>query len=441
MQHSYPSKISPENEIPGLTPIIHPSMTKILILTAYYRPEMIASSFLDDNRYEAFVRNGFELCIHTPVPCRGVSDEVRKEYGRKRRETEYDGMATVHRFGLLREGKNPVGRAVRYTLCCVRLMVRGAFAKDADLLYAVSTPPILGAAAAVVKKIKRIPFIYNLQDIFPDSLAGTGLTSKGSLLWRIGRRIENFTYRNADKIVVISEDFKRNIMAKGVPQSKIEVVYNWVDENAVVPVKRSNNQLIARYGLDRDKFYVTYCGNIGLTQNMSMLMEAAEELLPYPDIQFIMIGEGAYKKEMERMVAERGLDNVRMLPFQPYEDISHVFSLGDVGLVISKPGVGENSVPSKTWSIMSAARPVLASFDENSLKNIIETNQAGIFTPAGDKAAFIKAILFLYQNPKAGESYGENGRNFILGNLTREAGTSKYVEILKQFAKHHSQNE
>lgn len=97
--------------------------------------------------------------------------------------------------------------------------------------------------AVFIKKCRKIPFVYNLQDIFPDSLVGTGMTKKGSFLWRIGRIIENFTYRNADKIIVISEDFKRNIMAKGVPEEKIEVIYNWIDENEVVPIAKDVNPL------------------------------------------------------------------------------------------------------------------------------------------------------------------------------------------------------
>ena len=245
--------------------------------------------------------------------------------------------------------------------------------------------------------------------------------------------IENFTYRNADKIIVISEDFKRNIMAKGVPEDKIEVIYNWVDEQAVVDVPREQNVLFDRYGLDRSKFYITYSGNIGLTQNMDMLLDVADELrVSHPDIRFVLIGEGAYKAEVERMVKERGLDNVTMLPFQPYEDISHVFSLGDAGLVISKPGVGANSVPSKTWSIMSASRPVLANFDENELKDIIASANCGIFTPAGDKEAFKESIVRLYDDRNLAKQQGANGRTFVMANLTKAVGTAKYVAVLKE---------
>ena len=407
-------------------------MPEILILSAYYKPEAIASSYLDDNRDEAFVQNGFHVYVHTPTPCRGIPRTVRQEYKQKRCETLYDGKLHIRRFRLFGEGRNPVFRALRYTLCCIKLFNRRIATKHGDVLFAGSTPPILGATAALVKKFRHIPFIYALQDIFPDSLVSTGLTRQGSLLWRIGQRLENFTYRNADKIIVISDDFKRNIISKGVPEYKIAVIYNWVDEKAVIPIAREANRLITRYGLDKDKFYVTYCGNIGLTQNMDMLLEVAKELKSYNDIMFILIGEGVYINELTKKTADYRLDNIKILPFQPYEDISHVFSLGDVGLVISKPGVGANSVPSKTWNIMSAGRPVLASFDENSLKDIVEQHEIGLFTKAGDKQAFIEALLFFYNHKDETRDFGKNGRQFILDNLTRKAGTSSYVNTIRQ---------
>ena len=145
----------------------------------------------------------------------------------------------------------------------------------------------------------------------------------------------------------------------------------------------------------------------------------------------VLVGEGAYKKQVEEIVARDGLTNVTMLPFQPYEDISYVFSLGDAGLVISKPGVGANSVPSKTWSIMSASRPVLANFDENELKDILAGNECGIFTKAGDKEAFKQSIISLFENRELCRRYGRNGRQFVMDNLTREVGTQKYVEVIK----------
>lgn len=208
---------------------------KILFLPAYFHPEQAASPYLGENRNKAFADAGYNMVVYTPIPTRGITEDVREEYKNKKYETLFDGKMIVHRFNLIWEKKNPVLRAWRYTMSCIKQFCKGVFAKDArscDLMFISSTPPIQGAMAALVKKCRRdhIPFIYNLQDIFPDSLVGTGLAKKDGLLWKIGRVIENFTYRNADKIIVISQDFKRNIMAKGVPEEKIEVIYNWVDE-------------------------------------------------------------------------------------------------------------------------------------------------------------------------------------------------------------------
>ena len=390
---------------------------------------------MEENRYQAFSDAGFKTIVYAARPQRGLSEEEYQEYKHKKLEMMYNEGVEVHRFAMYREGKNPVFRALRYFLISVIQFWKGVWTKDIDLIYVASTPPTQGALAALVKKFKRVPFVYNLQDIFPDSLAGTDLAKKGGMLWKIGRVIENFTYRNADKIIVISEDFKKNIMAKGVPEEKIVVVYNWVDQNAVMDIPRSENKLFDKYGLDRSKFYITYNGNIGLTQNMDMLLEVAKALEANEDIQFVLVGNGAYLEQVQQIIKDRNIGNVTLIPFQPYEDISHVFSLGDVSLVISKPGVGANSVPSKTWSIMSASRPVLANFDENELKTIIERNNCGIFTKAGDKVAFTDALLKLYNDRELCREMGKNGRQFVMDNLTREIGTSKYVEVIKSLEK------
>ena len=411
---------------------------RILYLPAYFTPEKAASSYLGENRNQAFADAGFETITFTPIPCRGISKDIRREYSSKehRLEKMYDDKMVVHRFPLFSEGKNPVLRALRYSICWIVQFHKALWTKKIDCIYLASTPPIQGLIGSWAGRIRKIPFVYNLQDVFPDSLVGTSLTKKGGFLWRVGRWIENVTYKGADKIIVISEDFKKNIMAKGVPDEKIVVIYNWVDEEAVVDVPRSENKLFPKYDLDPSKFYITYSGNIGLTQNMDMLLEVMDELkTEAPDVCLVLIGEGAYKKQVESIVAAKNLTNVAMLPFQPYEDISHVFSLGDAGLVISKPGVGANSVPSKTWSIMSASRPVLANFDENELKVIIADHRCGIFTKAGDKEAFKSSILELYHNPELCKEYGRNGRQFVMDNLTKEVGTKKYVDVIKSFEK------
>lgn len=402
-------------------------MMKAIFPCSYYLPETAASLYITDNIVHACADNNIEVDLYTPTPTRSVPEGAKW----KREERQVNGLLRIHRFHLYGEGKNPLLRTLRYLLGEF-ILLHYCMWKRYDVAFIDSTSPIQGLKMPLIKWLKRKPTIYNVQDVFPDSLVGTGLTTKGSLIWKIGRIVEKITYKYSDKIIVISEDFKKNLLAKGVPEDKIVVVYNWVDQNAVVDIPREKNKLFDKYNIDREKFYIEYSGNIGLTQNMDMLLEVMKELkTTHPDIGLVLVGEGAYKAQVEEIVKRDDLTNVTMIPFQPYEDISHVLSLGDAGLVISKPGVGANSVPSKTWSIMSASRPVLANFDENELKDILVGNECGIFTKAGEKDAFKRSIIKLYENRDLCKEYGRNGRQFVMDNLTREVGTQKYVDVIK----------
>ena len=296
----------------------------------------------------------------------------------------------------------------------------------------------------------NIPILVDLKSSTKSTLTTEGLPSSWGMLEdakaQIKKALDNLmtnktvfviahrlsTIYTADKIIVISEDFKKNIMAKGVPEEKIELVYNWVNENQVVNVDRKDNILFDKYNLDRDKFYICYSGNVGYTQNMDMLVNVAKSLQDNENIGFVIIGEGAYKSKLEELVKENNLTNITLLPFQDYSDISHVFSLGDAGLIISKKGVGTNSVPSKTWSIMSASRPVLASFDKGSeLDRIVTENSLGVCVEADDADALKNTILELCSKKEELQKMGSNGREFILKNLTTEIGTSKVINVLK----------
>ena len=410
---------------------------KVLYCPAYFFPEQAASSSLNDQRNQAFADAGFDTVVYVPTPCRGISREERRTYCSKahRHEKMYDGKMLVNRFSMYPEGKNPILRALRYSLCWLKQLNRGLFEKNVDCIYIASTPPIQGVLGGMLKKNKKVPFVYNLQDIFPDSLVGTGMTHKESFLWKIGRRIENFTYRNADKIIVISQDFKRNIMAKGVPEEKIEVIYNWVDENAIVPVKEEDNELFEEFGISRDKFRVVYAGNLGNAQNIEIIVDAARRLKDNQKIEFVIFGKGGLEDEIKQTKAKEQLNNLTILPLQPYDRVAKVYGLGNLCIVACKPGFGGAAMPSKTWSIMSSGRAVLANFDEGELKEIVENNHCGAFTKAGDLESFVSTIEKLSQHPEQCAEMGEKGRQFILDNLTRAVGTQKYVNVIKSVVK------
>lgn len=403
---------------------------KVLQLTGYFLPEKAASIYLVENRLEAFANEGFDMVIHASRPTRGLSDEEYAEYKNKE-EMMYDGKLRVHRFAMYREGKNPVLRAMRYSFNWIIQLWYGLTEKNVDCVYLESTPPIQGLLGSLLKIFRNIPFVYCLQDIFPDSLAGTSLAKRGGLLWKIGRVIEDFTYKHADKIIVISEDFKKNIMAKGVPEEKIEVVYNWVDENAVVPVAKEDNPLFDEFGISRDKFHVVYAGNLGNAQNIDVIIDAANVLKEENDVEFVIFGTGGLKDQFVAKVNDLKLDNVKFFPLQPMERVSQVYGLGDVCVVSCKPGLGGAAMPSKMLSIMSAGRAVVASFDKGELTYILENHKCGMYAPAGDADAFAEMIKHLSQNRDECKTMGDNARKLILQKFTKAYGTSRYVEIIK----------
>lgn len=411
---------------------------KILEIPGYFYPEQMSSTQMDDDRYRAFAKVGIETELYAATPTRNVTVDVRREYKKKRLEKMYDGQMTVHRYSLYREGKNPLLRAFRYLLQCIKQFNIALFAKDArtcDLIFTGSTPPIKGAMVALVKKFRKIKFVYNLHDIFPDSLVGSGLAKQGGFLWKIGRVIENFTYCNADKIIVISEDFKRNIMEKGVQEDKIVVVYNWVDTEKIKPVVKEENPLYDEFGISKDKFNVVYAGNLGNAQNVMLLVEAAKKLKDDDSVQIIIFGTGGIEQELKNAVIENNLKNVKLLPLQPMERVPYVYGVGDVCVVACKEGLGGSAMPSKTWTIMSCGKTVLANFDEGELKHIIEDNNCGVFTKAGDVDAFVDAIKELKKQESKCEELGKNGRAFVLKNLNKDICTQKYVEVIKSFEK------
>lgn len=397
---------------------------------AYYTPEVAAGIYIIDHILEACAKNGITSYLYVPTPTRNVKPGSTF----KRKEIIYNSVH-IKRFRMYGEGKNPILRALRYLFCEVAQTYYALFT-NYDVAFLDSTPPIQGLKMILIKWFRRKPIVYNLQDVFPDSLVGAGLAKKGGLLWKIGRVIENISYKYSDKIIVISHDFKHNIMEKGVPEEKIEVVYNWVDEKSVIPINKDENPLFEEFNISRQKFNVVYAGNFGNAQNIEVIIQCAAQLHKYTDISFILFGSGGLEQEYRDLTTSLGLTNVTFCPLQPYNKVSYVYSLGDVGIVSCKKGIGKGAMPSKTWSIMSAGTAVVANYDSGTdLQQIIESNEFGLFSNAGDVEGLRRDILKLYNDRDLCRKMGQNARKFIEANLTKEAGTKKIINILKSVYK------
>ena len=404
---------------------------KVIFPFSYYYPEQCAGIFVVDNLMHRLAAEGDESVIYVPTPTRNVREGVEW----KRKEVLCDGKMVVKRFHMYGEGKNPVLRALRYCFCELVYLHHLLWDKY-DVAFIDSTPPIQGLKLPIVRLFRKCPVVYNAQDLFPDTLSGTGLAKKGGLLWKIGSWVARVTFNNTDKIIAISEEIKRTLVEeKGIPADKVVVVYNWVDSDAVVPIKKEENPLFEELGLSREKFHVVYAGNLGNAQNINIVVDAAARLRDIENVEFVVFGSGGLENDIRARIEAEGLKNLRLLPLQPVERVKYVYSLGDVCLVSCKEGLGGSAMPSKTWSILSCGRPVLANFDEGELQMILTKNELGVFTKAGDLNGFVSAIEKLSADPKKCAEMGARGRQFILDNLTKDAGTRKYAEVLREVAK------
>lgn len=400
---------------------------KVIFPFSYYYPEQCAGIFVVDDLMHRLAEEGDESVIYVPTPTRNVREGVEW----KRKEVLCDGKMVVKRFHMYGEGKNPVLRALRYCFCELAYLHHLLWDKY-DVAFIDSTPPIQGLKLPIVRLFRKCPVVYNAQDLFPDTLSGTGLAKKGGLLWKIGSWVARVTFNNTDKIIAISEDIKRTLVEeKGFPADKVVVVYNWVDSDAVVPIAKEENPLFDEFGLSRDKFHVVYAGNLGNAQNINIVVDAAARLRDNEDVEFVVFGSGGLENDIRARIEAEGLKNLRLLPLQPVERVKYVYSLGDVCLVSCKEGLGGSAMPSKTWSILSCGRPVLANFDEGELQMILTKNELGVFTKAGDLEGFVEAIRQLASESKKCAEMGTRGRQFILDNLTKDAGTRKYAEVLR----------
>jgi colanic acid biosynthesis glycosyl transferase WcaI len=281
----------------------------------------------------------------------------------------------------------------------------------ADGVLAMSPPLTLGLAGWLAARAKRAPFVFNIQDVFPDVAVELGVL-RGSRVIAAASWLERFTYLRADAVTVLSEDLRANVAAKiaGHRPERVRVIPNFVDTDRIRPVDRENAYR-REQGLS-GKTVVMYAGNVGFSQSLDLVLDAAAALAHDPDIVFVVNGGGAARPELERRAA--GLENVRFVDMQPKERLPEVLAAADVHLVPLKRGLARASVPSKLYSILAAGRPLVASVDPGTeVARTVERARAGIAVPPEDPEAFTKAVIGLAQHPAEAEAMGAAGRRFV----------------------------
>lgn len=405
---------------------------KIIYFVQYFPPEKASGLSLVQDLLDGFVNAGWKIVVYTPTPTRGVDNSTRKKICKeKKKEILYGGHLCISRLSLYREGKGVASRALRYMIFSAKCFWKGLL-EPGEIIFSGSGPPTQGVIGGMISKFTKKKFVYNLQDVFPDSLSNAKICTKKSILYKLGRKIENFTYKNADLIITISEDMRENILRKGVKPEKICLIRNWVDTEKIFPISRKDNSLFDELHLERDKFYVTYAGNLGYAQGIEYIVETARLLENNSDINFIIFGNGSEEEKIKNLIQKYKLNNILLFPLQAAELISEVYSLGDLSIVSCRPGVGQAGMPSKTWSIMATGTGIIGFFDKNSeLERILKESSAGICVQAGKIEELKKQIIYLSENRSLCIQYGENAREYAVKFASKKSALKKYVEAIQ----------
>jgi glycosyltransferase involved in cell wall biosynthesis len=401
----------------------------ILILTDSFPPEIKSSANLLFELSEDLAESGHRVTVVTGFPKHYVNNIDQRYKGRLFLNERMNKVKIIRLLSISFIRHIPVIRGLDQFLLSVMFFLGGINSGKPDVILTYSPPLPLGISAYLLGKLKKAPFIFNVQDIFPQSVIDLGLL-KSKILIRISELMEKFIYKKASYITVHSEGNRGNIISKNIDSKKVIVIHNWVDTDLIKPTKNQNNSFATKKNL-RNKFVVSFAGVMGFAQDLDIVIRCAELLKSYKNILFLLIGDGIKKNGLIKKVNDLQLNNVRFLPLQSKEVYPLILDASDICLVTLNKSVMTPVVPSKLLSIMASGRPVLASMNLNGdAPKIIETAKCGYCVETDDVECFSKAILQLYNNPKLRDEFGMNGRKYVEKHFSRKTCVEEYKKLM-----------
>lgn len=297
-----------------------------------------------------------------------------------------------------------------------------------DVVVVETDPPLLCLLGRLLQRVRGCKLVVYLQDIYPD-VAEAMHQLPHWFPYRLVHRMFYYVYRNADQVIVLSRDMERHLVAFGVGADRISVVPNWVDARAVYPVKRGNS-FRREHGLN-DQFVVMYSGNMGLSQNLERLLEAASLLRDRGDIVFALIGDGAKRQDLEREAEERGLRKVQFFDYQAKDQLAQSLSAADIHIVMLEPALAPFMMPSKIYGVLASGTPALVVTDRNcELAKLVESEDVGLVVEPGDASQLASQISFCADNTSLMRKLGIRARALAMERFDRSICTQKLCRVL-----------
>ena len=385
-----------------------------------YWPDISATGQLLTELAEDLVaKHGIDVTVVTGYP---VSGEPLPCF-----ETRH-GVRIVRARGTTFSPRRFTGRATNYVTYFLSATWAALGLPRQDVTIALTDPPIIGLAAFAARP--RHGVIFFCQDIFPE-VAGLLEDFRSPFINALLERLNRFMVRRAARIVALGDTMaSRLVHGKGADPEKLTVIHNWADTSAIVPSAKTNAFSLA-HGL-QSSFVLLHAGNIGLSQDLDVVIDAAALLKPRRDIVILFIGDGNRRAALQSAAAARGLDNVRFLPFQPRDQLRWTYASSDVCLVSLKAGLAGYIVPSKLYPILAAGRPYIAAVERLSeAAALTERHRCGVLVDPGDAVQLAEAIRRLADQP--GERDGMGARARLASELfSRERQVAAHAQVIEE---------
>lgn len=398
----------------------------LVVITPHFAPDVAPTGTVITRIVEELAEMGHTIEVITSLPWYREHRLEPGYEGRLKRveDAPWGRIVRLHPFPTS-DKTDILRRAASFAGFSAIAAAVAAKGPKVDGVLAVSPPLTLGLDGWLAARKRRAPFIFNIQDVFPDVAIELGVLKSPRVI-AATKRLEKFCYDRADAVTVLSDDLKENVAAKIGGGSKVHVIPNFVDTEHIQPLP-SDNSYRREFGLE-GKLVVMYAGNVGLSQSLDLMIDAATALQHEDHIRFVINGHGAARPQLEERA--RGLDNLIFVDPQPFERLPEVLAAADIHVVALKKGLASSSVPSKTYSILAAARPIVASVDPGSeIARLVEKASAGVSTEPEDPEAFTKAIRGLAEASDERTRMGEAGRSFVEGWASPSAVAASYAEL------------
>ncbi len=381
---------------------------------------------------------GHEVEVLTGFPNHptGVVPPAFRKQMRQMVVREYlDGVDVVRTWLLPLPNRRAYERALNYTSFLLSAAVVGSFLERPDVVIATSPQLLVGLAGWWISRLKAVPFVFEVRDLWPESLAAVGMGNPTSMVHRTLAAVANFLYRSADHIVVVTSAFKTYLVENcQVAAEKISVIENGVNTHLFCP--HSPNEEIRRQIAAEDKFVVSYIGTMGIAHGLETVLDAARILQNRAsNIRFMLVGEGAEKQTLVSRATSMGLNNLTFLDQQDRGKIPAFICSSDACLVmLRKAELFKTVLPTKLLEFMSCGRPVLLGVDGEA-RRIMDDAGAGLFVEPQNAEDLAEKIIQLAANPGLCEVLARNGRAYIVREFSRQQTASRYIAVLENLLK------